>query len=139
MPKKSTQSKHSRAEQASGEGLLSTDLFSVFTVGHEANYDRGIVEYGKKFQKLGRRKDYPGGFAVRTPKDAERLIDEQGKRGEWAVYALAADWDKDTVPSENGWWHALVKSSRVVRKIPPLNAPVLAPADENTQPTKQND
>lgn len=122
MSKKPTQSKPSRAEQPSGEGLQSTDLFSVFTVGHEANYDRGIVEYGKKFQKLGRRKDYPGGFAVRTPEDAERLIDEQGKRGEWAVYALAADWEKDTVPSENGWWHALVKSSRVVRKIPSLNA-----------------
>lgn len=121
MPKKSTQSKPSRSEQASGEGLQSTALFSVFTVGHEANYDRGIVEYGKKFQKLGRRKDYPGGFALRTPEDAERLIDEQGKRGEWAVYALAADWEKDTVPSENGWWHALVKSSRVVRKIPSLN------------------
>lgn len=124
MSKKPTQSKPSRAEQPSGEGLQSTDLFSVFTVGHEANYDRGIVEYGKKFQKLGRRKDYPGGFAVRTPEDAERLIDEQGKRGEWAVYALAADWEKDTVPSENGWWHALVKSSRVVRKIPSLNTEI---------------
>lgn len=29
MPKKPTQSKPSRAEQASGEGLQSTDLFSV--------------------------------------------------------------------------------------------------------------
>ena len=122
MFKKSTQSNPSRAKQGRGEGLLSTDLFSVFTVGHEANYDRGIVEYDKKFQKQGRRKDYPGGFAVRTPEDAERLIDEQGKRGEWAVYALAADWKKDTVPSENGWWHALVKSSLIVRKIPSLNS-----------------
>lgn len=122
MPKKLTQSKPSRAKQGRDEGLLSSDLFSVFTVGHEANYDRGIVEYGKKFQKLGRRKDYPGGFAVRTPEDAERLIDEHGKRGEWAVYALAADWEKDTVPSENGWWHALVKSSLIICKIPSLNS-----------------
>lgn len=122
MKNPQTQSKPADAEQPSPEGLSSSALFSVFTVGHETNYDRGIVEYGKKFQKLGRRKDYPGGFAVRTPEDAERLIDEQGKRGEWAVYALAADWEKDTVPSENGWWHALVKSSRVVRKIPSLNA-----------------
>jgi len=121
MPKNQTESKPKDAEQPSGEGLSSSALFSVFTAGHEANYDWGIVEYGKKFQKLGRRKDYPGGFAVRTPEDAERLIEEQGKRGEWAVYALAADWEKDTTPSENGWWHALVKSSRVVRKIPSLN------------------
>lgn len=106
--------------------FLTSDLFTVFTVGHEENYDRGIVKYRTKFQKLGRRKDYPGGFAVRTPEDAERLIDEQGKRGEWAVYALDADWEKHTVPSENGWWHALVKSSRVVRKIPPVNDQVLA-------------
>lgn len=131
MPKKPTQSKPSSAKQGRGEGLQSTDLFSVFTVGHEANYDRGIVEYGAKFQKLGRRKDYPGGFAVRTPQDAERLIDEHGKRGEWAVYALSADWEKDTVPSENGWWHALVKSSRVVRKIPSLN--------DAHQPTRRTD
>ena len=99
----------------------STALFSVFTVGHAANYDKGLAEYGKKFQKLGRRGDYPGGFAVRSAEDAEKLIDEQGKRGEWAVYALAADWDKDTVPCENGWWHALVKSSPVVCKISSLN------------------
>ncbi len=34
MPKKSTQSKPSRAEQASGEGLPSTDLFSFEELMH---------------------------------------------------------------------------------------------------------
>lgn len=94
---------------------------AVYTVGNEANYDKGIVEYGTKFQKLGAqpKSGYPGGFAVRTPEDAERLIDERGMRGEWAVYLLDADWDVDTVPSVNGWWHALVNTSRILRKVSP--------------------
>ena len=105
-------------------GGLETDeihkmsAYTVFTVGTEAYYDRGIAEHGAKFKKVGRRENYAGGFALRTPEDAERLIDEQGKRGVWAVYALEADWDTDTVPSSNGWWHALIKSSRIVCKVP---------------------
>ncbi len=97
--------------------------FEVYTVGNEKNYDHGIVTYGKRFKKLGRQRDYPGGFAVQTPEEAERLIDERGKRGEWAVYALDASWERDTVPSENGWWRALVKSSRIVCKIPTPEIP----------------
>lgn len=90
----------------------------VFTVGNEEHYDRGIREHGRKFMKSGRSAGYSGGFACRTAADAERLIDDRGKRGEWAVYKLDADWDRDTVPSENGWWHALVNSARVVGKVP---------------------
>lgn len=89
---------------------------NVFTVGHEETYDRGISERGGKFKKVGRSDDYPGGFACRTPEDAERLIDEFDKRGKWAVYELDADWDDDTVQSLNGWWHALLRSSVIMRK-----------------------
>ncbi len=95
----------------------SSGTLSVFTVGHEGNYDRGIIEYGSAFLKSGRSEHYPGGFAVRSPEEAERLIDDHGMRGEWAVYGLAADWEKDTAPSESGWWHSLVNDSPIVRKI----------------------
>ncbi len=90
---------------------------SVFTVGHEQTYDRGIREQGDKFQKLGRNKDYPGGFAFCSFADAQRLIDEFDKRGQWAVYELDADWDLDTVKSDNGWWHALLKDSVIIGKV----------------------
>jgi hypothetical protein len=89
----------------------------VFTVGHAPTYDRGIRELGSKFKKLGRTKDYAGGFAVKSPDDAKRLINEFNKHNEWAIYEIEADWDTDTIPSTNGWWHALLKSSIVLRKI----------------------
>jgi hypothetical protein len=34
--------------------------FGVYTVGHETNYDQGLVEQGETFEKLGRQGDYPG-------------------------------------------------------------------------------
>ena len=91
----------------------------VFTVGHARNYDKNLAKHGKDFKKLGRGGDYPGGFACRTIEDAERLIDEQGGRGKWAVYELEADWDKDTVPSCAGWWHSLINDARILRKVSP--------------------
>jgi hypothetical protein len=91
---------------------------TVFTVGNEERYDKGLKKYGKLMEKTGRRPDYAGGFAVQTADDASRLIEEMGKTGEWAVYELDADWDKDTTPSDNGWWHALLRDSTILRKIP---------------------
>lgn len=91
--------------------------YDVFTVGNEKNYDRGIAEHGITFVKTGRTPNYPGGFAVRTPQDGWKLIAELGKLGEWAVYALAAFWHKDTAPSANGWWHALLNDAQILRKI----------------------
>lgn len=102
------------AERDSNETGCSS---GVFTVGNEGNYDRGLREYPGRFRKLGRRGNYAGGFAVASYEDAKRLIDEQGKSGEWAVYELECDMDRDTVPSENGWWRALVVNSVVRRKV----------------------
>jgi hypothetical protein len=90
---------------------------NVFTVGNEESYDAGIKQLGLTFQKTGRRDNYPGGFACQTLDDANRMINACNKRGEWAVYELAADWDRDTVPSKNGWWHALIHDSVIVRKV----------------------
>ena len=93
---------------------------AVFTVGHEDTYDDGMRNrYG--FVKRGTWCSadgdlYPGGFACRTIEDAQRLIDERGHGRGWAVYELRADWESDTVPSTNGWWHALIKDSEVMRK-----------------------
>ena len=89
----------------------------VYTVGHEESYDDGIKGLGKAFLKLGRKNDYPGGFAVCSVDDAIRLIEEQDKVGYWAVYELDADWEKDTVQSLNGWWHALINDSLILRKV----------------------
>lgn len=92
----------------------------IYTVGHETTYDEHLAgPNAAKFRKLGRRKKdgYPGGFAAKTPEDAMQIIHEMGKGREWAVYEVDADWEKHTVPSEHGWWHALIKTSRIVRKV----------------------
>lgn len=88
----------------------------VFTVGHESAYD-GLILDDIEVKKLGRRDDYPGGYACRSIDDAVRLIEELGKTGEWAVYRLKADWDRDTEPSSDGWWHDLIHDSVVAEKV----------------------
>lgn len=88
----------------------------VFTVGQKDTYDRGIKELGERFRKIGRKEDYPGGFAVSSIADARRLIREFEKEGIWGVYELDAEWGVDTTPSENGWWHALLRDA-VIRPV----------------------
>jgi hypothetical protein len=108
----------------------------IYTVGHEKNYDEHLAgPNAAKFKKLGRRKKdgYPGGFAAKTPEDAMRIIDEMGKGREWAVYEVDADWERDTAPSENGWWHALIKTSRIIRKVDVPALPVRF-IDESNRP-----
>jgi len=95
----------------------------IFTVGHAESYRRGIAELATRnehLQKLGPRPAdgtspaYHGGFAVETRADGERLINEFGKRGEWDVFALDAEWNIDTKPSLDGWWHNLQRDAVIV-------------------------
>lgn len=93
---------------------------NVFTIGNEETYDRGLQQLGDAFCKMGAKPPrYPGGFALKTVEDACRLIDEFGKQSEWAVYRLEADWDKDTKPSDNGWWHSLQRDATILEKAQP--------------------
>lgn len=58
--------------------------------------------------------DYLGGYAVETVADARRLIGENYPGQGFTVFGLLADWEKDTEPSANGWWHHLVKDAFIV-------------------------
>lgn len=89
----------------------------IYTVGNEKNYDEGLILYGAEFKKAGRNGDYPGGFAVHTIEDGWRLVEEFKKVGEWAVYEIVAIWERDTSPSENGWWHGLQSDAVILRKV----------------------
>jgi hypothetical protein len=91
----------------------------IYTVGNKRVYDEKIEharKSGGSFAKLGADGDYPGGFAVRTIEDARRLIRERGKGRGWAIYEVDADWDRDTRPSQHGWWHGLIFTSRIIGK-----------------------
>lgn len=90
----------------------------IYTVGYEVGYDEQLAgPNAHKFDKVGRNGSYPGGFAVQTPLQAARLIQEWGKKGEWATYEVDADWELDTKPSLQGWWHALQRNARILRKV----------------------
>ena len=98
---------------------MSNEPQPVFSVGYEPTYDLGIKNYGQAFRKQGSRplEGYPGGFAVRSIEDGKRLIAEMGVGRQWAIYLLDAEWTVDTRPSQNGWWHALVRDVVVLRKV----------------------
>jgi len=91
----------------------------IYTVGYEKGYDEQLANLRTNggFLKTGRNGSYPGGFAVRNTEDAARLIREWGKEGEWAIYQVAASWEKDTKPSLQGWWHALQRDAAIVKKV----------------------
>ena len=88
----------------------------IYTVGTEVNYDKGFIEQGEAFAKLGKTGDYRGGFAVNSIEDAKKFIEEQKMEELWAVYEVDADWDKDTEQHEGEWWRRLVKTSKILRK-----------------------
>lgn len=59
-------------------------------------------------------KDYPGGYAFLTAEDAQRRIDEAYPEQGFAVFGLLADWETDTEPAKDGWWHNLLRDAALV-------------------------
>jgi len=87
----------------------------IYTIGSKKAFMRNYLKNGK-VMKTGRRRGYAGGCAFETREEAQRHIDElelQGYKG-MMVFGLLADWGKDTAPSQNNWWHDLIKDSEVV-------------------------
>lgn len=80
----------------------------IYTIGHTSSYEIYFKEQGVP-KKLGRTEDYQGGSVWKTRKEAEDYCPEN-----YSVYGVDADWEKDTAPSENGNWHDLLKTSRLI-------------------------
>ncbi len=102
------------------DGCNVLGLAMIYTIGHAENYKAAIAKTGS-IQKLGRDhkgghlpKDYPGGYAFKSWRDAIRRIEEAYSESGFAVFGMKADWDKDTAPSPNGWWHNLINDSEIV-------------------------
>lgn len=94
----------------------------IYTIGHRENYLKNIERYGT-IQKLGRLapgvddrypEGYPGGYAFKTLEDAQRGLIEENPSGTWAVFGIEADWDQDTAPDSDGWWHSLLKDADII-------------------------
>lgn len=86
----------------------------IFTIGHQGNYDKALREHaalGQVTYKTGQGDGYPGGYAFQTAADAERRIAEVYPDHGFAVYEVDADWERDTHPSAEGWWHPSQRGS----------------------------
>jgi hypothetical protein len=87
----------------------------IYTVGSEKAYFRSLLKQGR-VMKTGRKRGFAGGCAFKTREDAQRHIDElilQGFKG-YMVFGLLADWERDTRPSLQHWWHDLLVDGEVV-------------------------
>jgi hypothetical protein len=87
----------------------------IYTVGSRKAYLREYVKNGKVL-KSGRKRGYAGGCAFRTREEARRHLDELEMQGykDYDVFGLLADWDNDTRPSSEHWWHDLLRDAEVV-------------------------
>lgn len=116
---------------------------SIFTIGHEGDYDaallRGrsgegaapVIKRGPYAQPDGNQ--YYGGYAFETASDAVAYLEKIGKRAEWAVYEMDADWPADV-------WHGhpnddfmrLKRDATLLRKVeghaPPIEMAQSVPA-----------
>ena len=87
----------------------------IYTVGNKKAYFRSLLKNGKVI-KSGRKRGYAGGCVFRTREDAKRHIDELELQGykDYMVFGLLADWEKDTRPNPQHWWHDLLVDAEVI-------------------------
>jgi hypothetical protein len=87
----------------------------IYTIGSKKAYLRSFLKKHRVI-KPGRSRGYCGGCAFKSREDAQRHIDEldmQGYKG-FQVFGLLADWERDTAPSGDHWWHDLLVEAEVV-------------------------
>ena len=87
----------------------------IYTVGSKKAYFRSFLK-NRKVIKSGQSRGFAGGCAFKTRADAQRHVEElemQGYKG-YVVFGLLADWEKDTGPSSEHWWHDLIHDAEVV-------------------------
>lgn len=86
----------------------------IYTVGNTQSYMDAIEKYGEgEVFKFDRHDDDPGGCAFQSIADAQRFIRERGNPT-WSVFGIDAQWGVDTTPSEDGWWHYLLRNAPLI-------------------------
>ncbi len=71
----------------------------IYTVGHEESYLTALRERDDVVKLRG-------GSVWRDRESAQRYLDRTGL-DDWAVFAVKAEWDRDTEPVEGVAWFAL--------------------------------
>lgn len=116
-----------------------------FTIGHRESYLKGIKEQrekGENLLKLGKSKDYRGGYAFKKKGDAWAYI-KSGKieedfyksgrtvdRNDFSVFLMEADWEKDTYHIKGLEHNSLLKDCQVKCQSPQFTVPVKLSKDQ---------
>lgn len=84
----------------------------LYTIGHAVNYRRAYKEAHDDdgvTSKIGYRApsaEYPNGYAggvvYKTPEEAEAGIVQYDKVGEWTVWVIEGEWERDTYRIDTG-------------------------------------
>lgn len=85
----------------------------IFTVGVTEQYERYFAKQGVP-QKKGRDEEYRGGSVWESLEAAQAVVDCDST-GKFSVYGVLADWDKDTVLSDSGFCHDLLRDADLIR------------------------
>ncbi len=89
----------------------------IFTIGSKKSYQIAIDKNGILF-KVGKQKDYVGGYAFRTFEDAQLRIENVYKDTDFIVWGIKADWNNDTYANPDGGnWHHLLIDAEIVSLI----------------------
>lgn len=97
----------------------------IYTIGRTEFYAPLFAEDTPRPKKLGRVLSYPGGSVWETQAAAQAYLDEQGIAGEYSVYGVDADWEKDTAPRKDGaTWNDLLRNGDLYQ-LPPIEGQVL--------------
>ncbi|MGB1249037.1 MAG: hypothetical protein ACPG8W_00275 [Candidatus Promineifilaceae bacterium] len=88
----------------------------LYTVGPRNVYKAQAEVWGRPLLKVGRSDDYLGGCVFQNVETAQRFIAEKtdGHGDRFGVFGVEADWQSDTIPSEDGWWHHLLLDKRII-------------------------
>lgn len=90
----------------------------IYTVGHRASYEQGILETNNQLHKKGpyvtEDKQYDGGSVWQDAAQAEAYL-HRHSLADYAVYGLIADWDTDTKQLPNEEWRRLQRDALIVK------------------------
>ena len=89
----------------------------LYTIGNRLNYLATFQKMAAETEGYHHKGE--GGHVVQSIEEARRLRREEiDPEKDMAVFGVHAEWEIDTHPVDEGWWHLLKRSSPIVMLAP---------------------